>query len=184
MHFHRFMMFYSMFYGRSLSPCSSLLMRTDGINSYFHRLYKYEYTMATFQVSRCIVDLNNGALSHFLNGDYDKAIEMLRTAFETFDKHRIVLPQQSFPQQQTESESSFNFVECQKPQEELPTMMDCDVVNLLKEKSVRSHLHIEPTCALTSSPSTIYSLYNRALVISEQDDYSLLVKYQHQTALQ
>jgi hypothetical protein len=144
--------------------------------------------MTTYTAAHTIVDLNNGALTHFLNGDYDKAIAMLRMAFESFEAHRIRPDLALMPVPQlSQSQSRFNFTQQGTSQipssrEELPTMMDCEVDSIVKEKSLRS-MQVEPTCSFASSPSTAYSIYNRALVLSvEQDDYSFMTTYQHRTS--
>jgi tetratricopeptide (TPR) repeat protein len=132
------------------------------------------------QVALTVVQLNNSALAHFLNGDHDKAIVLLRMAFQTFEAHRkqpsdLVVK----AEQDSQHQSLFNFT--QPSEEELPTLMDCDVGTIVKEKLTRS-MHVEQTCLFASPPSTAYSMYNRALVLSDdQDDYSLLVRYQHRT---
>lgn len=36
------------------------------------------------EVANFVIGLNNGALTHFLSGDFDQAIEMLRSAYDTF----------------------------------------------------------------------------------------------------
>lgn len=139
----------------------------------------------TNRIANAIVELNNGALTHFINGDHDKAIVMLRMAFETFESHRrqpyLVA---STVQHDSQNQPSFNFLQREMPQSELPMMMDSDVGKIMKQKClVRSHIHVEPTCSFASSPSTAYSMYNRALVLStEQDDFSLMVTHQHRTS--
>ena len=133
------------------------------------------------RVASTIIDLNNNALSHFLSGDYDKAIVMLRFAFETFSTN---VPHAGATMKRVESDCSFqsstsfnSTQESRLPQhEELPIMMDCG------KKAMRC-LQVEPTCSFASSPNTAYSMYNRALVLSEdQDDCALLVTYKHRTS--
>jgi hypothetical protein len=140
----------------------------------------------TNQIALAIVELNNGALTHFINVDYDKAIVMLRVAFETFEAHRrrpSDLVASAPVQNNAQQHSTFNFLHNERQQAELPTMMDSDVGTILKEKSLRSHIHVEPTCSFASSPSTAFSMYNRALVLSDdQDDYSLMGTCQHRTS--
>jgi tetratricopeptide (TPR) repeat protein len=141
----------------------------------------------TNRIASTIIDLNNNALTHFLSGDYDRAIAMLRFAFKTFSTN-VQYPSATMKRVESDgsfqSSTSFNFTqESRLPQhEELPMMMDCDVDSIVKEKAMRC-LQVQPTCPFASSPNTAYSMYNRALVLSEdQDDYALLVTYQHRTS--
>jgi tetratricopeptide (TPR) repeat protein len=147
----------------------------------------------TNRIASTIIDLNNNALTHFLSGDYDRAIAMLRVAFATFSTNlqpqpgatmRWVESDGSF---QSSTSSSFNFTQESRghPQheDELPIMMDCDVDSIVKKEKALRYLRAEPTCSFASSPNTAYSMYNRALVLSEdQDDCALLVTYQHRTS--
>jgi hypothetical protein len=141
----------------------------------------------TNRIASTIIDLNSNALTHFLSGDYDRAIVMLRLAFETFSTN---VPHTSATMRRVKSDGSFQSStsfyftqESRLPQhEELPIMMDCDVDSIVKkEKAIRCR--VEPTCSFASSPNTAYSMYNRALVLAEdQDDYALLVTYRHRTS--
>lgn len=122
---------------------------------------------------------------------------MLRFAFETFSTNVLPHPgaAAATTTKRTESDGSsfqsstnFNFTQDSGPpprlpqHEELPIMMDCDVDSIVKEKAIRC-FQVEPTCSFASSPNTAYSMYNRALVLSEdQDDCALLVTYQHRTS--
>ena len=132
------------------------------------------------RAANAIVDLNNNALTHFLNGDYERAIAILRLAFERLNA--------AFPSQRLKDDgggqASFRFINHDRAaqHEHLPMMMDCDVDNIVKQKASRC-LQWESSSSSASSPNTAYSMYNRALVLSrDQDDYSLLVKYRHRTS--
>jgi tetratricopeptide (TPR) repeat protein len=133
--------------------------------------------MAT-NVANTVVDLNNNALTYFLSGDYQRAIFMLKVALENCT---VNVPLQCDLRQNDGGnfQSSFNFIS--SSHEELPTLMDCEVDTIIKEKSARC-LQVEPTCYFASSPNTAYSMYNRALVLSRDlDDDALLVRNQHRT---
>lgn len=177
------------------------------------------------QVANVVVGLNNGALSHLLNGDFDQATEMLRSAYVAFDtcKRQISLmpsyhnayattvdvaatvenatsrrPRDStqdsiayddrhfFQDTGVSSPSSSNF----------STSMDVAtspliVINYLSDDSIeqrKSNTSRVPgarsssKCSLESSSSTAHSMYNRALVLSsDQDDFSLFILHQRRT---
>jgi tetratricopeptide (TPR) repeat protein len=142
----------------------------------------------TTTVAQTVVDLNNNALSHFLKGDYERAIGMLRIAYEVFTAN--LKSYEPIERLRDEGESPANDVNLLQEQlkrsqhESLPSMMACEVDSVLfKEKGVVRCLQVEPTGSFASSPGTAYSMYNRALVLSrDQVDYDLLVQYQHRTS--
>jgi tetratricopeptide (TPR) repeat protein len=139
-------------------------------------------------LAHTVVDLNNSALSHFLKGDYERAIGMLRIAFEAFTAN--LTPYEPIERLRDEDESPANDVNLSQEQhrrsqhESLPSMMVSEVDSLLfKEKGVVRCLQVEATCSFASSPGTAYSMYNRALVLSrDQVEYDLLVQQQHRTS--
>lgn len=192
----------------------------------------------TRRIASSIVELNNGALAHFMDGEYDKAISLLRVAYEIFEMHRRKANTTSSstssaddleqnPQSQDQSLSFLKEFETtllsrttrpKRTRGDVPTMMmDYDEVNdnLIVEKSSsvqssmrkRRKLNVSEkdssssatttsiastsgldTAAATSScsvPSTAcYSMYNRALVLSseQEDDESMFVLHPSRTS--
>ena len=143
----------------------------------------------TTTVAHAVVDLNNNALTHFLNGDYDRAIGMLRMAYEAFaasGEKRFEINENS-GKGDGNVRPSLDFVHSSGAESQsvgaLPSMMDCEVDSVVKEKASRCLSQVEKACSVPSSPGTAFSMYNRALVLSrDQDDYSLVVKYRHRTS--
>ena len=146
----------------------------------------------TTAIAHSVVDLNNNALTHFLNGDYDSAIAMLKIAFQTFAANAETAIEKNENSGNIGEDSgsvsrpSLNFAAdrgVSTSQSDLPTMMDCEVDTVVKEKASRCLNQVEKACSVPSSPGTAFSMYNRALVLSrDQDDYSLVVKYRHRTS--
>jgi hypothetical protein len=63
----------------------------------------------------------------------------------------------------------------------LSNIMNRYVDSILKAKSLRT-THPEASCSFTSLPGTACSMYNRALVMQEnQDDFTLLVRFHNRT---
>jgi hypothetical protein len=86
-----------------------------------------------------------------------------------------------FMQYENDKASSSSAHEQELPRR--PAIIDFQMDStLVKENALRSS-QVEPTCSYASSPGTAYSMYNRALVFSDQeDDLSFMVIYKHRTA--
>ena len=162
--------------------------------------------MANNQVALVVAELNNLALAHFIRGDYDEAIVLLRLAFERFTASRKQQPSvldstyatiattdgQNSSKSTAQQPSTLNFRQVGKrkrattTREELPPiMMYCEEVDstIQPKMYLPSQTRVEPAFSLSSSPGTAYSMYNRALVLSsDEDDHSFLVTNQHQTS--
>eukprot|EP00339_Tiarina_fusa_P011042 CAMPEP_0117042486 /NCGR_PEP_ID=MMETSP0472-20121206/29584_1 /TAXON_ID=693140 ORGANISM="Tiarina fusus, Strain LIS" /NCGR_SAMPLE_ID=MMETSP0472 /ASSEMBLY_ACC=CAM_ASM_000603 /LENGTH=242 /DNA_ID=CAMNT_0004753739 /DNA_START=26 /DNA_END=751 /DNA_ORIENTATION=- len=155
-------------------------------------------------IAPTIVQLNNGALSHFIGRDYEKSIVLLRRAYEVFEAHSrlssssdLASPVTAAPAPPAPNGAGISFMQCENDnadsssppphrEQEIPrrsAIVDFQMDSLLvKEKTLRSS-RVEPTCNYASSPGTAYFMYNRALVFSDQeDDRTLLVTHKHRTA--
>ena len=94
---------------------------------------------------------------------------------------RLHQPSLSFLQQHEQAEAPHQPLHYESEQH-LPLMMDCDVDKIVREKAARC-FQIEPTSSYASSPNSACSMYNRALVLSkDQDDYTMMVTFRHRTA--
>eukprot|EP00980_Cylindrotheca_fusiformis_P007336 scaffold1525_cov142-Cylindrotheca_fusiformis.AAC.136 len=128
-----------------------------------------------------IIELNNCALTHYVSGNYDKAISMLRMAYDVLGEHRV--------QAAGADESRFHDNAASKPiasqnangDQLLSEMMDSYAAQILHQKSISIH-HKAPDCSFASSPGTASSMYNRGLVLPEdQKEFIFIGSYHHRT---
>jgi tetratricopeptide (TPR) repeat protein len=131
-------------------------------------------------IASAIIELNNCGLTHFLYGDYDKAISMLRMAYDVFGEHRVQATDEAgFHDQPATHHFSYQSA---NNDELLSDMMDQYAGQMLQQKSLSIH-HQGPTCSFASLPGTAYSMYNRGLVLPEdQKDFIFKGSYQHRTS--
>ena len=123
-----------------------------------------------------VVDLNNGALAHFLAGDYDNAIRLLLDAINTAKcSHQV--PTESFVRYQSVSRDHRTL-----PIVNLSIMPGhCVHSSIVKGLSLARSVHSEPLSSEIASQGA-HSMYNRAYILSEhQDSCSLQVKHQQST---
>lgn len=131
--------------------------------------------------SSAIIELNNCALTHFLSGDYDKAISMLRTAYDVFAEHRVQAASADESRLHDNAARHQPAYQSANNDELMSNMMDQYAEQMLKQKSLSTN-HQGPTCSLASSPGTAYSMYNRGLVLPvEQKNFIFRGNHQHRT---
>jgi hypothetical protein len=162
------------------------------------------------EISHTIVILNNAGLNSFLNGDFDHAREMLRSAYTLFDNFRRTCPagkhlSSPLPVVLTNTEYSHSIAArpslqftghdssevgdfCSHDHLAISssstnaTMMDCEMDRIVQEKSKQA-LHgrnASAGCFPSSVPSTAHSMYNRALVLSLESPKDLSLLVQNQ----
>lgn len=140
------------------------------------------------QISQCVVDLNNDALSHFLNGDYDHALEVLRIAYDIFEAHRqkqsasreLRSVSTTFPQGSSSLESmrggsaSNNFSMFNRSttvgflhQNKHMSLTTTDYPYVLQSTGTTSTYGNVKKRSLTSLPEAAHSMYNRAMVLAD-----------------
>jgi hypothetical protein len=172
------------------------------------------------ELAKAVIGLNNGALTHFLNGDFDQAIELLGTAYAAFDRYKWQVALMSCNHQvysnAVDAPSSrpidptkdASFADGHHSFQSSPgfsaffqssdifapgiattatlTTMDCasdsSPVQRIAKQGHFSRASGCSSCSLVFSPSTAHSMYNRALVLSiDQDDFTLMILHRHRT---
>eukprot|EP00934_Nitzschia_sp_Nitz4_P004914 Nitzschia sp. Nitz4//scaffold185_size43419//8532//9356//NITZ4_007295-RA/size43419-processed-gene-0.11-mRNA-1//1//CDS//3329539691//4904//frame0 len=154
----------------------------------------------TSLVSQCIVGLHNDALSHFLNGEYDQAIDELRIAYDVFRRHSeqnngISLPADSCLRNSKRTHLGQGPSVIEKTYSR--TAQHCSTVEeqgmLLDNISKPRDNHKAGAWgnfyfSQSSLPGAAYSMYNRALMLSPDElngtdavEEILDPRYQHRT---
>lgn len=114
-----------------------------------------------------VVELNNGALAHFLAGDYDNAIRLLRCALDAINTTKCSrqVPTESFVRYQSVSRDHKTL-----PIVNLPIMPGhCMHSSIVKGLSLAQSVHSEPLSSEIASQGA-HSMYNRAYILSEHQD--------------
>jgi tetratricopeptide (TPR) repeat protein len=167
----------------------------------------------TDTIAHAVILFNNGALQHFLNGDFDKAIEMMNGAYSMFTSYNTNcrLNHGMMMSTATNSLNNNNDTNSSCYSNHLPyapsimpslqflkdgipsasaaattttttsssSVMDCDEVDrIVHDKSKNGILHAQSSIvdasgssiSSESSPSTAHSVYNRALILTAEDD--------------
>jgi len=131
-------------------------------------------------IASSIVDLNNLGLTHFLAGDYPKAIDSFGIACHAIERFRF----------QASDENGWGEGVATGPQQSAPYSACDDKVSSTMDQYIEQVLrktppskNPEPSCSYVASSSTIHSLYNRGLVMSaEQNEHILTGEYIHRTS--
>jgi len=146
------------------------------------------FTAMSSRLATRIVQLNNGALAHFLEGDYNQAVFSLRQAFEIFETQcstHILGIDMSSPLYTSASGAPLGVVGTSLPQP--PSLVDTIKCMMGQNNGHNNDKRISPkqrqnNTVVDSADGTTYSLYNRAFVLAEgQDDYTVLVQHRNRT---
>mmetsp|Transcript_16774 Transcript_16774/g.27223 ORF Transcript_16774/g.27223 Transcript_16774/m.27223 type:complete len:259 (-) Transcript_16774:487-1263(-) len=129
--------------------------------------------MAAETIAHSVVVFNNGALQHFLNGSFDQAIEMLTAACKMFDSYNPgrVAPSAPPPMYAPSIMPGLQFL-----RDGIPSWSKAEreVDRMVQDKSMNSLLQsrnaVLGSFSSNSLPSTAHSVYNRALILSAEDE--------------
>eukprot|EP00526_Cylindrotheca_closterium_P001259 CAMPEP_0113629194 /NCGR_PEP_ID=MMETSP0017_2-20120614/15151_1 /TAXON_ID=2856 /ORGANISM="Cylindrotheca closterium" /LENGTH=240 /DNA_ID=CAMNT_0000539575 /DNA_START=159 /DNA_END=878 /DNA_ORIENTATION=+ /assembly_acc=CAM_ASM_000147 len=124
-----------------------------------------------------VVELNNVGLSHFLSGDYQKAIDSLGMACHVIDRYQF----QAVDRQQSVPNGPQQVYSACDDTGSISSTMDQYIEQVLRKTPPSKNP--EPSNFSTSSSGTVHSLYNRGLVMSTgQCGHILTGEYMHRTS--